>query len=264
MSSRPLQPTATPGIYQRGGRYVVVLGERSARHLKRHVRRWPPAANAASSPGNVVDTPASNSIDLLMVANSRSRTEEVCTMPGVGTIGGPTTGIAKDRLLTSSIKDLNRVRENAAEATHAMAELRAMAPTQREFEWKINNVRIALESLSENALNGYRSLVRYGLENRVKLTSHQLEELDRLHPNTSPAGSNQATVGQLLETAVIDASSYEGELDRMYVGSAPQDVLSERFQDDWDFFSKGALRDAVQAAESGAALLQRELARLRA
>lgn len=38
MSSRPLQPTATPGIYRRGARYVVVLRDRSGRQFKRSVR----------------------------------------------------------------------------------------------------------------------------------------------------------------------------------------------------------------------------------
>jgi integrase len=38
MSSRPLQPTATPGIYRRGGRYVVVLRDRSGRQFKRSAR----------------------------------------------------------------------------------------------------------------------------------------------------------------------------------------------------------------------------------
>lgn len=35
MSSRPLQPTSTPGIYRRGGRYVVVLRDRERRQFKR-------------------------------------------------------------------------------------------------------------------------------------------------------------------------------------------------------------------------------------
>lgn len=38
MSSRPLQPTATPGIYRRGGRYVVVLRDRSGRQFKRSAK----------------------------------------------------------------------------------------------------------------------------------------------------------------------------------------------------------------------------------
>jgi hypothetical protein len=46
MSSRPLQPTATPGIYRRGGRYVVVLRDRSGRQFKRSARTLAPFATA--------------------------------------------------------------------------------------------------------------------------------------------------------------------------------------------------------------------------
>jgi hypothetical protein len=39
VSSRPLTPTTTPGIYRRGSRYVVVLRDRDGKHVRRRYYR---------------------------------------------------------------------------------------------------------------------------------------------------------------------------------------------------------------------------------